>query len=233
MERILRAEEGWEERLAGALRRVPRPIAIDSRFAPRDAALRSTTTPRYERASFPPARPASTLLLLYPDDRGELTVPLTVRHAEMRAHAGEVSLPGGAVDPGDASREAAALREAHEEIGIQPGSVRILGHLDDTWIPVSNFELRPYVGALPRRPALLPQAAEVAAIVELPVRQLLEPDAVTEEEIEVREFRLRAAVYRYAGERIWGATARTLAMFAAVVRLAATDGASGPMSPSA
>jgi 8-oxo-dGTP pyrophosphatase MutT (NUDIX family) len=222
MERILRAEAGWEEWVAHALRTVPRPIAVDSRFAPRDTA-NLTNVQRYDRSTFPPARAASTLLLLYPDDDGELTVPLTVRHAELRAHAGEVSLPGGAVEAADASREAAALREAHEEIGIHPGAVRVLGHLDDTWIPVSNFELRPFVGALPQRPVLLPQAAEVAAIVELPVRRLLEPDGVTEEEIEVREFRLRAAVYRYAGERIWGATARTLAMFATVIRGAATD----------
>ena len=63
-------------------------------------------------------------------------VPLTVRRAELRAHAGEVSLPGGRVDATDASHEAAALREAWEEIGLEPGSVRILGTLDEVWIPV-------------------------------------------------------------------------------------------------
>jgi 8-oxo-dGTP pyrophosphatase MutT (NUDIX family) len=222
MERILRADAGWEERLALALKRIPRPIATDPRFTPRRAAGESTI-PRYDRSTFPPARPAATLLLLYPDERGELTAPLTVRHAELRSHAGEVSLPGGAVEPSDDGRESAALREAHEEIGIVGEEVRILGHLDDVWIPVSNYELRPFVGALAERPRLLPHAAEVAAIVELPVRRLLEPDAVTEEEIEIRDFRLRAAVYRYAGERIWGATARTLAMFAMVVQAAAVD----------
>jgi 8-oxo-dGTP pyrophosphatase MutT (NUDIX family) len=219
MERILRAEDGWQESLADALRRVPRPIRADAAFAPRDAAGRNNVQ-RYDRSRFPAPRQAATLLLLYPDDHGELTVPLTVRHAELRAHAGEVSLPGGAVDAGDASREAAALREAHEEIGVPPHGIRMLGHLDDVWIPVSNFEVRPFVAALPQRPRLLPRAEEVAAILELPVRRLLEPDAVVEEEIEVREFRLRAAVYRYGGERIWGATARTLAMFATVLRLA-------------
>ena len=217
MEPILRAEAGWEERLTGALRRIERPIAVDPRFAPRDAAGRRGPA-RYDRSAFPPARAAATLLLLYPDQGGELTVPLTVRHAELRSHAGEVSLPGGAVEAGDADRAAAALREAHEEVGVDPAAVQVLGNLDDVWIPVSNYQVRPFVGAMPNRPQLIPQAQEVAAVMELPVRRLLAPDAVDEEEIEVRGFRLRAAVYRYGGERIWGATARTLAMFARVAR---------------
>jgi 8-oxo-dGTP pyrophosphatase MutT (NUDIX family) len=221
MEPILRAEPGWEERLADALRRVERPIPVDPRFAPRDAG--AANAPRFDRSTFPPARAAATLLLLYPDHDGELTVPLTVRHPDLRSHAGEVSLPGGAVEPGDADRAAAALREAHEELGVEPASVRVLGSLDDVWIPVSNYQVRPFVGSAAQRPNLVPQAQEVAAVVELPIRRLLAPDAMDEEEIEVRGYRLRAAVYRYGGERIWGATARTLAMFARV----ATDAGRG------
>jgi 8-oxo-dGTP pyrophosphatase MutT (NUDIX family) len=210
--------------LADALRRVERPIPVDVRFAPRDAG--AANAPRFDRSTFPPARAAATLLLLYPDHDGELTVPLTVRHADLRSHAGEVSLPGGAVEPGDPDRAAAALREAHEEVGVEPASVRLLGNLDEVWIPVSNYQVRPFVGAMSARPRLIPQAQEVAAVMELPVRRLLAPDAVDEEEIDIRGYRLRAAVYRYGGERIWGATARTLAMFAQVVRDAVR--ASGP-----
>jgi 8-oxo-dGTP pyrophosphatase MutT (NUDIX family) len=217
MDRILRAGDGWEEAIADALRRVARPIEADPRFAPRMG---------YDRDAFPVARPASTLLLLYPDADGELTVPLTVRHADLRAHAGEVSLPGGAVDATDASREATALREAWEEVGVAPAMVHLLGTLDDIWIPVSNFELRPFVGALAARPSLTPHTDEVSVIVELPVRHLLTDGVVTEELIEGPGWLLRAAVYRFAGQRIWGATARTLAMFATVLRDAvASDGA--------
>jgi 8-oxo-dGTP pyrophosphatase MutT (NUDIX family) len=216
MDRILRGDEGWQEALASAVAHAPRPIAADPRFAPRAAAAGSDP-PRYDRASFPPARAAATLLLVYPGLSGELTMPLTVRHADLRAHAGEISLPGGSVDADDASHEAAALREAEEEIGVDPASVTIAGVLDDVWIPVSNFELRPHVGTAAARPAFRPRADEVAEIVELPLRTLLADDAVSEELIEGPGWQLRAAVYRHEGHRIWGATARTLAMFAAVL----------------
>ncbi len=170
------------------------------------------------RASMPVARAASTLLLVYPGSDGRLTVPLTVRHADLRAHAGEVSLPGGASDPDDPSREATALREAREEVGLDPSLVTVVGHLDDIWIPVSNFELRPFVATASARPPLTPSEAEVTAIVELPLELILGEEIVGEEEIVGSGWRLRAAVYRHAGQRIWGATARTLAMFAAVLR---------------
>ena len=174
--------------------------------------------PRFDRSTFPPAREAATLLLVYPAADGELTVPLTVRHADLREHPGEVSLPGGAVDPADASREATALREAWEEVGVDPAAVAIAGVLDDIWIPVSNFELRPFVGTATVRPALVPHTDEVAEIVEFPLRHLLTEGAVSEELIEGPGWQLRAAVYRHQGHRIWGATARTLAMFASVIR---------------
>ena len=217
MDRILRGEDGWQEAVGRALGQATRPIRADERFAPR-AATTGSNLPRYDRATFPPARAAATLLLLYPGVDGELTVPLTVRHADLRSHAGEISLPGGAADPADASLEATALREAHEEVGVDPSSVTIVGTLDDVWIPVSNFELRPFVGAVAARPSMTPQTEEVTEIVELPVRQLLTDGAILDELIEGPGWQLRAAVYRYAGHRIWGATARTLAMFAAVLQ---------------
>jgi 8-oxo-dGTP pyrophosphatase MutT (NUDIX family) len=217
MDRILRGGNGWQEAIAGALAAATRPIAPDPRFAPREVpggpALR-----RFDRSTFPPARPAATLLLVYPGADGQLTVPLTVRHADLREHAGEISLPGGAVDATDASRAATALREAWEEVGVDPAAVTIAGSLDDIWIPVSNFELRPFVGTAAGRPALVPHTDEVAEIVELPLSRLLIDDAVSEELIEGPGWALRAAVYRHGGHRIWGATARTLAMFAAVLR---------------
>jgi 8-oxo-dGTP pyrophosphatase MutT (NUDIX family) len=217
MDRILRAKTGWDERIADALARAARPIPLDERFLSRTADG-EVTRRQFDRATFPPARPASTLLAIYPDDDGRLTIPLTVRHAEMRSHAGEVSLPGGALDAADASPEAAALREAWEEIGLEPDLVRIVGALDDVWIPVSNYELRPFVGTVASRPSLVPHDAEVAAIVELPLDTLFDDEVVGTEEFMSRGFTVRAGAYRYGGVRVWGATALTLGMLAHVLR---------------
>lgn len=217
MDRILRAESGWQDALAGALRDAPRPIDVDARFMPRPAAdgvIRS----RYDRRAMPPARLASTLLVLYPGPDGELRLPLTVRNAEMRSHAGEVSLPGGASEERDGSREATAVREAFEEIGVDAGAVTILGALDDVWIPVTNFEIRPFVGALAAQPEMSPQSDEVALIVELPVRDLMHEGAITDEIVHGPGWTLRVGGYRASGQLVWGATARTLAMFATVLR---------------
>jgi 8-oxo-dGTP pyrophosphatase MutT (NUDIX family) len=217
MDRILRAEPGWQDALAGALRSVPRPIAVDERVMPR----RVTIDPARDGLPRGPAaapRAAATLLLLYPGPDGELSIPLTLRQPDMRAHAGEVSLPGGAVDDTDASARDAALREAWEEVGVPPASVRMLGSLDAVWIPVSNFQLRPFVGALDARPELVPHTAEVAAVVELPARLLLADEAIVERLIEGEGWALRAGAYLHAEQVIWGATARTLAMFATVLR---------------
>jgi 8-oxo-dGTP pyrophosphatase MutT (NUDIX family) len=226
MDRILQGQGDWQGWIAGAIAGAPRPIRIDPRIVPRDAGGRSTRE-RFDRSAMTPARAAATLLLAYPGDDSELHIPLTVRHADLRAHAGEISLPGGAIDATDATPADAARREAWEELGVDPEAVTILGELDPVWIPVSNFELRPFVGATVARPEFRPHDREVAEIFELPVRRLLDGSILAEEEIEVPGLVLRAGVYRHAGQRIWGATAFTLAMFAAVL----ADAAGEPPSP--
>jgi 8-oxo-dGTP pyrophosphatase MutT (NUDIX family) len=217
MERILRGQDGWQRGVAGALAKASRPIPMDERLLPRLADGRVVRR-AIDRSTMPPARPAATLLAIYPDDENRLVVPLTVRRPELRAHAGEVSLPGGRVDPEDASPEAAALREAWEEIGLAPEAVEILGALDDVWIPVSNYELRPFVGAVASRPALVPHDAEVSAIVEVPLDALFDDAVLVIEEFWSRGVRVRAGAYRVGGVSVWGATAMTLGMLAHVLR---------------
>lgn len=219
IDRILRAAGDWPGEVALALAAAQRPIPPDPRLWPREA-VEGDDPPRPapDFGHTAPPRAAATLLLLYPaGDTAELVIPLTVRHAQMRSHAGEVSLPGGAIDPHDPSDQAAALREAEEEIGVPAASVRILGHLDEVWIPVSNYRLRPFVGALLQRPVLAPRQEEVAEVIEIPLRRLFEAGALQDEVVEGVGWRLRAGAYRWAGHSIWGATARTLSMLATVL----------------
>jgi 8-oxo-dGTP pyrophosphatase MutT (NUDIX family) len=217
---ILGAEGDWQAVIASALAIVPRPIAVDPRLAPRrivpDPADPSLDDPRrWDRSRFPTARQAATLLLIYPH-HGELLIPLTVRHAALPDHPGEISLPGGAVDPDDASLEATALREAAEEIGLDPTPVRVVGRLDPVWISISNFELTPVVAVADARPSLVAREEEVAELIEFPVRLLTE-HAISLEEISVPGAVLETGVYRWAGHRVWGATARSLSMLGTVL----------------
>ncbi|MDR1214750.1 MAG: CoA pyrophosphatase [Propionibacteriaceae bacterium] len=118
-------------------------------------------------------RPAAVLVLL--SRRADPTVLLTLRSADLRQHAGQVSFPGGGIEPGE-SAVAAALREAAEEVGLVPGSVSVLGELPASRIRVSRFDVRIVVGAWDGAAPLRPQdPAEVAAVLSVPLSRLADP----------------------------------------------------------
>jgi 8-oxo-dGTP pyrophosphatase MutT (NUDIX family) len=156
-------------------------------------------------------RHASGLLLLCPlgDQAGLI---LTVRHGDLPQHAGQVSLPGGAVEEGE-SIEQGALREAHEEVGVDPRAVRVLGQLSPLHIPVSRFVLHPVVGIARRRPVLLPQAGEVDRILETPLSLLTDHKSYAIERRVFRGTRYEVPYVEVQGEKVWGATAMILAEF--------------------
>ena len=154
-----------------------------------------------------PTRPAAGLALLYPiDARAHLV--LTRRADTLGRHAGQISLPGGAVD-GHETIEAAALREAREEIGVD-GDPRVIGRLTSLHIPVSNFALHPVLAVADRRPRFVAAAEEVAHILEVPLDDLCDGASRRcgwgwrgTEMIAVPYFEVQ-------GERVWGATAMVL-----------------------
>ncbi len=147
--------------------------------------------------------PAAVLIAI--TDGAEPGVILTVRREHMRTHAGQVAFPGGRLDAGE-DPTAAALREAHEELLLKPGSVEIAGTLDE-YRTVTGYVVTPVIGVIPPRPPLTPHEDEVAEWFEAPLRHLLDP---------ANQHRLTAL---FAGRerhyyeilwnerRIWGATA--------------------------
>jgi 8-oxo-dGTP pyrophosphatase MutT (NUDIX family) len=189
-----------------------------------DAQALMAPRPRREwPAGFDPAnvRHAAGLLLAFPAPaaRGPSVagprahVLLTVRADSLERHGGQVSLPGGVVDPGE-TLEQAALREAHEEVGLDPAAVRVIGALTPIDIHVSGFRLHPIVGLCEERPSLSPADAEVSRILELPLTALTAPGAVA-----WRQLTRGARVYDVPGfvvdhgHLVWGATAMVLAEF--------------------
>ena len=145
----------------------------------------------------------------------EAHIILTVRADGLR-HGGQVSLPGGVVDPGE-TFEQAALREAHEEVALAPGDVRVLGPLTPLDIPVSGFRLHPIVAVHPGRPHLTPSDQEVARILEIGVDELLDPRHFVTTERHRDGVAFTVPAFRIAGVEIWGATAMVLAEFLAVL----------------
>jgi 8-oxo-dGTP pyrophosphatase MutT (NUDIX family) len=154
-------------------------------------------------------RDAAGLLLLTPiDDRAH--VVLTVRARTLGRHGGQVSLPGGVIEPGEA-HETAALREANEEVGLERADVRILGRLTAIEIPVSGFRLHPVVGAASRRPSFQPADAEVAQILLVAIDELMSPACLQAIDRSREGQAIVAPTFCVAGHEIWGATAMVLA----------------------
>jgi 8-oxo-dGTP pyrophosphatase MutT (NUDIX family) len=164
----------------------------------------------------PDCRRSAVLLLLFPGALGGPALLLTKRHASLLNHAGQVALPGGAVEEGE-TLEAGALREAHEEVGLHAAGVRILGRLSPLHVPVSGFVLYPIVAACGERPVLHPTPGEVDRILEAPLELLADARSYS---VELRSFRgsdYRVPFVEVEGEKVWGATAMVLAEFLSLI----------------
>ena len=162
--------------------------------------------------------PAAVLVAVV--DRPRPAVILTLRPETMRKHPGQISFPGGRLDPGDAGPVEAALREAEEEIGLLPSSVEIVGTAD-RYRTITGFEVTPVIGIVPPDVALTPHPSEVAAVFEAPLDYLLDP---AHQAVRTVEWRGRERSYYeidYEGRRIWGATAAMIVNLSRRLALAA------------
>jgi 8-oxo-dGTP pyrophosphatase MutT (NUDIX family) len=156
------------------------------------------------------ARRSAVLMSLFELD-GQPALLFIRRSSTLRAHSGEIAFPGGGLDPDDGSLIMTALREAQEEVGLDPTKVEVLGVLAPVFTVVSNYLILPVVAFLPEGPGTLRlQTSEVTEVLLLPLLELVRPDIFHSEEW-VRGGRARAVYfYDYDAYRIWGATARML-----------------------
>lgn len=160
-------------------------------------------------------RASAVLVPLYEQD-GAVHVVLTRRAQHLRSHRGEVSFPGGGQEPGEDLRTT-ALRESHEETGLDPASVEIIGELDHLETVTSRSFITPYVGVLPGRPQLEPNPAEVERILHVSLRDLLDPRVFREERWGLPPLDRPIYFFEVVGDTIWGATAAMLRNFLALV----------------
>lgn len=179
-----------------------------ARLAPRPRAGASAYAGRVPRA-------AAALVLLYPV-AGEATLLLTLRRSNLTAHAGQVSFPGGRVEPGE-SVEQTALREAEEEVGLVPDAVVLRGRLTPLHIPVSGFLLHPVVATVAPRPALSGDPREVERVIEVSVETLADAASWRTERRERGGETVAVPALDLGGARLWGATAMVIAELLALL----------------
>jgi 8-oxo-dGTP pyrophosphatase MutT (NUDIX family) len=159
---------------------------------------------------------AGVLVLLYPR-KGKLHLVLTRRTDKVDFHKGQISFPGGRQEKGE-GLEQAAIREAKEELEVDPKSVRTLGMLTPLYIPPSNYCIYPVVALTENRPDFQPSQLEVAEVLEIPLDHLLSPQNVQKEMWTIRDAELEVPFYSFGEHKIWGATAMVLAEFLEIAK---------------
>ncbi len=161
----------------------------------------------------PDARKAAVLVPLFEQD-GEIYIVFIRRASTLRSHSGEIAFPGGSVDVTDASPVMTALREAQEEIGLDPSNVEVLGVLAPVFTVVSNFLITPVVAFLPQGLGELHlQTSEVKELILVPLRGVADPAILHTEQWTRGNMARLVYFYDYGPYRIWGATGRMLNAF--------------------
>jgi len=160
---------------------------------------------------------AAVLVLLFEKD-GQEHILFTERSQKVEYHKGEVSFPGGKVDPGDASLAQTALREGAEEIGLCPEDVTILGRMDDIVTLTTGFVVTPYVGRIPYPYPFRVNSDEIAALILAPLQALSRDCGGRAPQVIQSENGIGVLCFRYGDHIIWGATARILEQFLDITR---------------
>ncbi len=167
------------------------------------------------------AKIACVLSLLYPKNN-DWYIILMKRVSKFKEdkHRGQVSFPGGKLEPTDESLAAGALREAQEEVNVDPAQVKLLGQLTYLYIPVSNFLVYPFVGYTKQRPNFIPDPNEVASIIEFPLNHLFDSNNIKEIDKKISPNLILKGVpyFDIKGEVVWGATAMILSELVEILK---------------
>jgi 8-oxo-dGTP pyrophosphatase MutT (NUDIX family) len=193
---------------------------LTSRPADRDLRRRFAPELSYGR-QFGPAprgsRSAAVLILLYPH-QGQIVLPLTLRPPHLPQHAGQICLPGGLVEPGETSQQA-ALRELDEEVGVREG-LQIIGRLSELYVFVSGFRVTPWVAVREDQPTMIPNPDEVSQVIEVPLAALADRTCHERMLVEFGRMRFYAPCFAWRDFRIWGATSMILGELIGVIEQA-------------
>ncbi len=204
-ELVLRLEKGFNRPLPGKsahMTMVPNPID-ERRFNPK--------IPENHRKG-------AVLILFYPED-GEVYFPLIKRPTYEGVHSGQIAFPGGKVEQEDPDLSFTALREAQEEVGVDPGKVKILGELSHLFIPPSNFLVSPFIGTTPVKPDFIPEEKEVDSILLPSLKSILNPEIKKEKKFHFSSNTvLDTPYFDIQNEVVWGATAMMISELLHILR---------------
>lgn len=163
-------------------------------------------------------RHSAVLILLYQEDE-QWHFPLIKRQAYNGVHSKQISLPGGQVDEGDVDLAFTSLRETHEEIGVAPDRIKLIGQLSEIYIPPSNFLVTPFVGYLNQHTEFIREEKEVNRIIKTGVKELMDLSIEKRDKF-VRDGNVKMEVSSFIidNEVVWGATAMMLNEFRTVLK---------------
>lgn len=205
--------DSFDQLIAWLEARLDRPL-------PGEAAQRELAPATREEPDFdveePDCREAAVLVLLYPRD-GRPHLALTLRGEAVEDHAGQISFPGGRRE-GEESYVETALREAREEVGLDPSAARVLGHLSALYIPPTAYCVYPVIAVLTSRPDWRPDHREVAEVIEVPVEEFLRAEQPARETWEIRGQSVEVPYFKFENHQVWGATSMMLSELLTLLR---------------